>query len=80
MQQRTYIELVLELFAFISLCMAMATSGTPVLVFGLTTILLTVWIPFQRREVHRFTRAVSIALVIAAVARIVIHFLPNPSI
>jgi hypothetical protein len=80
MRQRTYIELVLELFAFVSLCLAMIATGTAAIVFAMITMLLAVWIPFRPGEINRFTRAASIALTIAAIARIVIHFLPNPSI
>jgi len=80
MKQRTYIELVAELFAFISFCLAMMATGTAVVVFSLCTIALTGWIPFQRGPGNRFTHAVAIALPIAAVVRTVAHFLPNQSL
>jgi len=80
MKQRTYIELVVELFAFISFCLAMMATGTSVVVFSLCTIALTGWIPFQRGPSNRFTHAVAIALPIAAVVRTVAHLLPNPSL
>lgn len=80
MKQRTYVELVLELFAFISFALAMMATGTAVLIFASMTIVLTAWIPFQQGTCNRLTRAVAIALCIAAVARTVAHFLPDPSI
>ncbi|MGH8039011.1 MAG: hypothetical protein ACREPD_14835 [Stenotrophomonas sp.] len=80
MRNRTYIELVLELFAFISFHMAMLATGTALLVLSIITIALTVWMPFVRGRMNRFTRAVSIALPIAAAVRVVVHFLPNASL
>ncbi|WP_217537529.1 hypothetical protein [Stenotrophomonas sp. GbtcB23] len=72
--------LVLELFAFIALCLAMMASGKAVVIFSLITIVLVIWIPFQANAGNRLTRALSIALPIAAIARTVVHFLPNPSL
>lgn len=80
MNRRTYIELVLELFAFIALSLAMMASGKAVVIFSLITIALVIWIPFQADAGNRLTRALSIALPIAAIARTVVHFLPNPSL
>lgn len=80
MTNRTYIELVLSLFAFISFCLAMMATGPQVIVFAAVTLLLMGWMPFRPGPMNRVTRAVSIALSIAALARVVIHFLPNVSI
>jgi hypothetical protein len=80
MNRRTYIELVLELFAFIALSLAMMASGKAVVIFSLITVALVIWIPFQANAGNRLTRALSIALPIAAIGRSVVHFLPNPSL
>lgn len=80
MRNRTYIELVLEVFAFVSFCVAMTASGMAVVTFSMITLALTVWMPFRQGEMNRITRAVAIALPIAGAARVVIHFLLNLSL
>lgn len=80
MNRRTYVELVFELFAFITFCLAMMASGTAVAIFSLITIALVIWIPFQANAGSRLTHAMGVALPIAAIARAVVHFLPNLSL
>jgi len=52
MNRRTYIELVLELFAFIALCLAMMASGKAVVIFSLITIALLPIAAIGRSVVH----------------------------
>ncbi|KAF1016314.1 MAG: hypothetical protein GAK31_01805 [Stenotrophomonas maltophilia] len=81
MSNRTYLESALCLFGFLCFCLAMMAERTPqVVAFALLTCCLIAWLPLRKGPMNRATRAVSTALALAAVLRVALHLLPNPSL